>query len=99
MHDYTKADLDPQTRAMLDYAFKLTATPADVHHADFETLKGAGLDDQQVLSTVLITCLFNFMTRVADGLGVEPADGRQEQVEAWLLSQARDQRWLMDPKT
>ena len=26
MHDYTQAQLDPQTRAMLDFAAKLTRT-------------------------------------------------------------------------
>ena len=99
MHDYTKADLDPQTRAILDYATKLTVAPSDVHHDDFMKLKAAGLDDQQVLSTVLITATFNFMTRIADGLGVEPAPGRQELVEEWLTGPARDQTWLMNPKT
>lgn len=99
MHDYTQADLDPQTRAILDYATKLTVAPSDVHHDDFMTLKNAGLDDQQILSTVLITATFNFMTRIADGLGVEPAPGRQELVEEWLTGPARDQTWLMTPKT
>jgi uncharacterized peroxidase-related enzyme len=99
MHDYTKADLDPQTRAILDYAFKLTVTPTDIHHDDFMKLKAAGLDDQQILSTVLITATFAFMTRIADGLGVEPGPGRQELVEEWLTGPARDQAWLMNPKT
>ena len=27
MHDYTKADLDPQTRGMLDYKVKLAKNP------------------------------------------------------------------------
>jgi len=30
MHDYTRADLDPQTRGMLDYAAKLTRDPASI---------------------------------------------------------------------
>ena len=48
---------------------------------------------------MLITCVFAFMTRLADGLGVEPAEGRQEWVEEWLTGPARDQEWLMNPKT
>jgi uncharacterized peroxidase-related enzyme len=99
MHDYTQAELDPKTRAILDYAYKLTVAPSDVHHDDFVALQAAGVNDQEALSTVLITSLFNFMTRIADGLGVEPAPGRQKLVEEWLLSPARDQRWLMEPKT
>ncbi len=99
MHDYTQADWDPQTRALLDYAVKLTTTPSGVHHTDFQKLKNIGLSDRQILSTVLIACYFNFMTRIADGLGVEPAEGRQEAVEAWLVGPARDQEWLLTPKT
>lgn len=98
MHDYTKADLDDQTRAILDYAIKLTVAPSEIHHDDFIKLRNAGLDDQQILSTVLITSMFNFMTRIADGLGVEPSPGRQELVQEWLTSPARDQPWLMQPK-
>ena len=99
MHDYRTADLDVQTRAMLDYAFKLTTAPSDVHHEDFQRLESIGLTHQQILSVVLITCVFNFMTRLADGLGVEPAEGRQEWVESWLAGPARDQQWLLQPKT
>ena len=50
MHDYRTADWDPQTRAMLDYAFKLTKEPESVHQEDFEDLKKVGLDEQQILA-------------------------------------------------
>ena len=98
MHDYRSADIDEQTRAMLDYAFKLTTAPSDVNHEDFRHLEEVGLTHLQILSVVLITCGFNFMTRLADGLGVEPAEGRQEWVESWLTGPARDQGWLLQPK-
>ena len=84
---------------MLDYAWKLTKTPSDVHHEDFEKLKDVGLDDEQILSAVMVTCCFNFMTRLADGLGVEPRDGVTEGMLEWLLGPARDQKWLTEPKT
>ncbi len=35
-HDYTQARLEPQTRAMLDFAAKLTRTPADMSQADVQ---------------------------------------------------------------
>ncbi len=98
MHDYRNADWDAQTRAMLDYAFKLTKEPESVRQTDFEDLKKVGLSEEQILGTVLITCTFAFMTRLADGLGVEPAEGRQEWVESWLMGPARDQEWLLQPK-
>ena len=71
MHDYTKADLDDQTKGMLDFAVNLTRDPSANRKADIERLRNLGLTEQQILSTVLITCNFNFMTRLADGLGVE----------------------------
>ena len=98
MHDYTKADLEPATRGMLDFAAKLTLKPASMQRAGVQELSKLGFSDEQTLSTVLITCLFNFMTRLADGLGVEVPDGRQENIERWLSGPARQQEWLMKPK-
>ncbi len=98
MHDYSKADLDPQTRGMLDYAVKLTREPWAMQRSDVEQLRSLGLSDEQILSVVLITCDYNFMTRLADGLGVEVAPGRQEAVEQWLTGPAKEQAWLMKPK-
>ncbi len=98
MHDYRNANLDPQTRAMLDYATKLTREPTSMQQYDVIALRETGLADEQILSVVLITCNFNFMTRLADGLGVEVPKERQKYVETWLDSPARDQQWLMKAK-
>ncbi len=98
MHDYRKADLDPETRAMLDFATKLTREPTSMQESDVIKLRECGLSDEQILSVVLITCTFNFMTRLADGLGVEVPEERQEYVETWLGSPAREQAWLMKAK-
>ena len=40
-------------------------------------LRNLGLSDEQILSVVGITCLFNFMNRLADGLGVDIGPERQ----------------------
>ena len=98
MHDYTTADLDPVTRAMLDYTAKLTRDPHSVTKADFDALKEQGLSDEQMLSVVLITCNFNFMTRLAEGLGVEFPQNRHEGIEGWLTGPARETEWLMKQK-
>ena len=98
MHDYTQARLEPQTRAMLDFAANLTRTPADMTQSDVQRLRNHGLSDEQILSTVLITCTFNFMTRLADSLGVEPTEGRQESHSQWLSEAAKSQEWLMTPR-
>ena len=98
MHDYTKADLDPQTKAILDYAMKLTLEPATMQEADVEHLTSIGLSDEQILSTVLITCQFAFFNRLANGLGVEVPPGRQEAQERWMSKEAASQYWLMKQK-
>lgn len=98
MHDYTKANLDPQTRGMLDFAAKLTREPSSMKEAEVKRLRSLGLSDEQILSVVLITCVFNFMTRLADGLGVEVPPGRQEAQERWLTGPVLEQEWLMTPK-
>ena len=98
MHDYTKADLDPPTKGMLDFAFKLTKEPSSNKKADIEKLRSLGLDDQQILSTVLITCNFNFMTPLADGLGVELQEGRFEDAKRWMSHEVQSMPWLMGRK-
>jgi uncharacterized peroxidase-related enzyme len=98
MHDYTTADLDPQTRGMLDFTAKLTRDPTSMQRDDVETLRGLGLSDEQVLSTVLIASLFNFMTRLADGLGVEFPARNQEMIEGWLSGPATTQKWMLKQK-
>jgi alkylhydroperoxidase family enzyme len=42
MYDYTKANIDPQLKAILDFATKLTRTPDDMVEADVQTLREAG---------------------------------------------------------
>ena len=98
MHDYTQADLDPETRGMLDFASKLTRTPTSMEQSDVQKLRDLGLSDEQVLSVVLITSVFNFMTRLADGLNVEVPEERQQAHERWLTGAATRQEWLMKPK-
>ena len=98
MHDYRNADLDAQTRGILDFTAKLTRDPGSMQRADAEGLCSLGLSDEQILSVVLITCNFNFMTRLADGLGVEFPTGQQKAMEDWMTGAAKGQRWLMNEK-
>jgi uncharacterized peroxidase-related enzyme len=70
MDDYAAADLPEATRAMLDYAVKLTRTPEATTEADVKVLRAAGYDDRAILDINLITSYFNFVNRIASGLGV-----------------------------
>jgi len=68
--DYTQAQLSPADRAMLDYAAQLTRDATRVGPADLERLRRLGFDDRAILQINLIANWFNYINRVADGLGV-----------------------------
>lgn len=68
--DYREAPLASGDRAMLDYAAKLTRDPAAMTAADVDGLRSAGFDDRGILQINLIASWFNYINRVADGLGV-----------------------------
>jgi uncharacterized peroxidase-related enzyme len=68
--DYRQAELPAQEKAMLDYVVKLTRTPAQVRAEDLQRLRQAGFDDRAILQINLIASWFNYINRVADGLGV-----------------------------
>ena len=69
--DPANAPLEPQDKVMIDFALRLTREPSSVNQHHIEVLKQQGFSDEQVVDIVLITCTFNFMDRLADGLGVE----------------------------
>ncbi len=55
---------------MLDYAAKLTKDATQVTPEDLDRLRGLGFDDRAILQINLIASWFNYINRVADGLGV-----------------------------
>ncbi len=69
-----------------------------MEESDVMELREHGLTDEQILSIVLITRTFNFMTRLTDGLRVEVPTERQQDVATRLNSPARDQAWLTKAK-
>lgn len=74
--DYRMADIPDRERAMLDYAFRLTAAPASIQPSDMKALRDAGFDDRGIAQINLLTSWFNYLNRVADGLGVTRAERR-----------------------
>jgi uncharacterized peroxidase-related enzyme len=72
--DYTRADLTPQDRAMLDFAVRLTTAAHKLTPDDLAPLRAAGFDDVGILQITLIASWFNYINRVADALGVGKPD-------------------------
>jgi uncharacterized peroxidase-related enzyme len=71
MHDYRKANLSPRERALCDFAVKLTTLAAEVDDADIDALRAEGLTDPDVSDAIQVIAYFNYVTRVADGVGIE----------------------------
>lgn len=63
--------LEPRMRALCRYALALTRAPGDMEEADLEPLRAAGLDDRAIVDANQVVSYFNYVNRVADGLGVE----------------------------
>jgi uncharacterized peroxidase-related enzyme len=69
--DHESVDLSEKSRMMLDYVYKLTTNPFDVRKKDVDVLLNIGFTDEDILNINLITSYFNFVNRIALGLGVE----------------------------
>ena len=68
--DYREANLDERDRAMLDFAVAMTRAAWKMSLADTERLRAVGFDDRAILQITMIAAFFNYITRVADALGV-----------------------------
>lgn len=71
IQDYTGAELSPRERAMADYAAVLTRDPSAVTEDHVLTMRAQGLSDTEILNVNMITAYFNFVNRIAEGLGVD----------------------------
>ena len=94
MQDYGEAVLDDETLAIVEYVEKLTNEPSEMTENDVQTLRKAGLSDNQILSVVMITSMFAFMNRLADGLGVEIEDEKGAFVNSWFRTSTNSSSWL-----
>ncbi len=63
--------LAPADAAMLRYAVKLTRRPADMTSADVGALRAVGFRDRAILDVCHVASYYNYVNRLADGLGVE----------------------------
>ena len=68
--DFRTASLGERRVALLDYAKKLTLTPAEIEESDIEHLRTVGLSDRDILHLVEVIAYFAYANRIADGLGV-----------------------------
>ena len=70
--NYRVARLDPRQRAMLDFAWKLTAEPWSVDEPDRQTLRDAGLSDSEIFDLADVIGFFNMSNRFAIATDMMP---------------------------
>ena len=82
--DWRTAPLAAADAALCAYADKLTRTPGAMTADDVGALRAAGFGDAGVHDAAQVIGYFNYINRIADGLGIEPEDF----VRAWEVAGA-----------
>ncbi len=84
MFDYRTCGFGEVDLALCDYAIELTLWPGDVTQASIDRLREHGLTDEQVTIATQVISYFNYINRIADGLGVDPEDWMTISIDQWL---------------
>lgn len=66
------APLSEPEFAFCAYAEKLTQSPAEMSESDVDLLREAGWNDREIHDGCQVIAYFNYINRIADGLGVDP---------------------------
>jgi uncharacterized peroxidase-related enzyme len=72
--DWEISGLDEATLALVRFGAKLTRSPSQVGDGDIEALRYHGFDDAGISSCVQVVSYFNYMNRIAEGLGIDHED-------------------------
>ncbi len=70
--NYRAAKLTKKQRAMLDFAHKMTVSPAEVGDGDRAALRKAGFTDRAVWDIAAVASFFNMTNRMATGIDMMP---------------------------
>ena len=66
--------MSDEDRALCEFASKLTRNQQQMSPEDLAKLRERGFDDRAIHDAAQIIGYFNYITRIADSLGVEPED-------------------------
>ncbi|HET56093.1 MAG TPA: peroxidase [Ignavibacteria bacterium] len=69
--DFRSIDAEENISVLLEYSHKLTVEAHKITQSDVDALKSKGWSDEDILLTNMIVSYFNFVNRIALGLGVE----------------------------
>jgi len=88
--DYRKAKLPSDDRALCDYAIKLTLAPAEMSDRDVAALRKHSFSDEQITIGAQVIGHFNYINRVAEGLGVDQESWMDVPYNEWRRDKGRD---------
>ena len=70
--NYLTAELTSRQRAMLDYAWKMTANVANTGNEERQSLIDAGFTPEEIFDINDVVAYFNYTNRMTHGLGIKP---------------------------
>ncbi|WP_336069886.1 peroxidase-related enzyme [Nitratireductor rhodophyticola] len=70
--NYRAAKLEPRQKAMLDFAVKLTETPAKIEESDRRALREAGFSEHDIWDIAAVASFFNMSNRMAAAVDMHP---------------------------
>ncbi|MFN0245202.1 MAG: peroxidase [Planctomycetota bacterium] len=85
VRDWRSAALRAPDRALCAFAVKLTRDQRSMSPADLDLLRAHGFDDTAIHDATQVVAYFNYITRIADALGVEP----ETFIQTWGIPPAR----------
>ena len=72
--DFQTADIDETTKAILEFAVKVTNAAPTITQADLERLRRHGLTDEALFAIVEVVGFFCYINKIADAFGIELDD-------------------------
>ncbi len=70
--NYRAAKLEPRQKAMLDFAVKLTESPAKIEESDRRALREAGFSEHDIWDIAAVASFFNMSNRMAAAVDMHP---------------------------
>jgi len=70
--NFRAAKIDKMTRAMLNFAIRLTTSPSEIVEDDRQSLRDAGFSDREIWAIATIAAHYNMTNRAAIALDLRP---------------------------
>jgi len=74
LDDIDSAHIDEKLKPLFHFCRKLTLQPASMTQQDADAVIEAGWDEETLHTAVMVACRYNFLNRLALGLGLTPPD-------------------------